>query len=114
MNREAYPRRTGPQPLALHLAVKVLALMSSMAALPLLRNGSLSWNPNLQPLATELMERIAQTTPDAFTEVLRAEAQARYPRGDAYYLLAVPGADDVLVDAADPERSNWLRYLNHA
>ena len=43
-----------------------------------------------------------------------AEAQARYPRGDAYYLLAVPGEDDVLVDAADPERSNWLRYLNHA
>ena len=43
-----------------------------------------------------------------------AEAQARYPRGDAYYLLAVPGADDLLVDAADPERSNWLRYLNHA
>ena len=29
-------------------------------------------------------------------------------------LLTVPGADDVLVDAADPERSNWLRYLNHA
>ena len=45
---------------------------------------------------------------------IRPEAQARYPRGDAYYLLAVPGEDDVLVDAADPERSNWLRYLNHA
>ena len=76
MNREAHPRRTGPQPL--HLATEILGLMSSMAALPLLRNGSLSWDPNLQPLATELMERVAQTTPDAFTEVLRAEAQARF------------------------------------
>ena len=43
-----------------------------------------------------------------------AEAQARYPRGDAYYLLAVPGESDVLVDAVDPSKSNWLRYLNHA
>ena len=43
-----------------------------------------------------------------------SEAQARYPRGDAYYLLAVPGESDVLVDAADPTKSNWLRYLNHA
>ena len=43
-----------------------------------------------------------------------AEAQARYPRGDAYYLLAVPGEEDVLVDAADPSKSNWLRFLNHA
>ena len=78
MNREAHPWRTGRQPLALHLAAEIFALMSSMAALPLLRNGSLSWNPNLQPLATELMKRIAQTTPDAFTGVLRAEAQARF------------------------------------
>ena len=43
-----------------------------------------------------------------------AEAQARYPLGDAYYLLAVPGESDVLVDAVDPSKSNWLRYLNHA
>ncbi len=43
-----------------------------------------------------------------------AEAQARYPRGDAYYLLAVPGESDVLIDAVDPSKSNWLRYLNHA
>ena len=76
MNREAHPRRTGLQPL--HLVAEILALMSSMAALPLLRNGSLNRNPNLQPLATELMEMIAQTTLDAFTGVLRAEIQARF------------------------------------
>jgi hypothetical protein len=47
---------------------------------------------------------------DSLTE---ADAKAKYPKGDAFYLLSLPDSD-ALIDAADPDRSNWLRYLNHA
>lgn len=43
-----------------------------------------------------------------------AAAQEKYPLGNAYYVLAVPGSDDLLIDAADASKSNWLRYLNHS
>jgi len=38
-----------------------------------------------------------------------AEMDARYPRGDARYVLDVRG---VYLDAADPAHSNWTRYIN--
>ena len=57
--------RTGPRPLALHLATVASALLSSSAALPHLRNGSLPWKPHLRDRAEELCRQIARTDADA-------------------------------------------------
>nr|WP_246500881.1 alpha/beta fold hydrolase [Azospirillum rugosum] len=57
--------RTGPRPLALHLATVASSLLSSSAALPHLRNGSLPWKPHLRDRAEDLRRQIARTDADA-------------------------------------------------
>ncbi len=37
----------------------------------------------------------------------------KYPDGKSFYVLAVPGEEDMFVDASDPSKSNWTRYINH-
>lgn len=71
------PAHPGPRPLALHLAVQTLALTSSMAALPLLRNGSLAWKQGLPHSPASLMEAISRTTPEAFAAALQNEIAQR-------------------------------------
>ena len=64
----------GPRPLPMHLAVQTLALMSSLAALPLLKNGSPSWSPALNDIAN----KIAEVPPEAFLKALSTEAARRF------------------------------------
>nr|WP_255635383.1 alpha/beta fold hydrolase [Azospirillum sp. 412522] len=52
--------RQGPRPLALHLTAALGSLLSSSAALPLLRNGLLPWNPALRDRAAALREDMAR------------------------------------------------------
>ena len=64
-------KRQGPRPLALHLTAALGSLLSSSAALPLLRNGSLPWAPALRDRAAALRgdmvraDRLRSAAPDA-------------------------------------------------
>ncbi|PWC66008.1 poly-beta-hydroxybutyrate polymerase [Azospirillum sp. TSH7] len=52
--------RQGPRPLALHLTAALGSLLSSSAALPLLRNGLLPWSPALRDRAAALRDEMSQ------------------------------------------------------
>src|SRR5690348_10441290 len=52
------PRRQGPRPLALHLANASLTWLSSQAALPLWKTGSLPCNPDLAGKAAEVAQAL--------------------------------------------------------
>jgi len=52
------PPRQGPRPLALHLANASLAWLSSQAALPLWKTGSLPWSPALAADAASLAQSL--------------------------------------------------------
>lgn len=54
------PPRQGPRPLALHLANASLTWLSSQAALPFWKTGSLPWNPDLAGKAAEVAQSLAQ------------------------------------------------------
>ncbi len=70
-------RRQGPRPLPLHLAAATLAWTSSLAALPLLRSGSLAWKGELRERAAGLAAELAKAKPEEFTAAVAAEASAR-------------------------------------
>ena len=53
-------KRQGPRPLALHLTAALASLLSSSAALPHLRNGSLPWTPGLRGRVAALREEISR------------------------------------------------------
>ncbi len=69
--------RAGPRPLPLHLATQIATLVSSRAALPSLKNGSLAWNPRLRQTAAQLRDALGQTDAEAFDRALAAEAGRR-------------------------------------
>jgi len=52
------PPRQGPRPLALHLANASLTWLSSQAALPLWKTGSLPWSPDLAAKAADLAQSL--------------------------------------------------------
>lgn len=82
------PPRLGPRPLPLHLAAQAATLISSHAALPALRNGSLAWNPRLRPAADALRNSLAAIDAERFERALVAEAGRRvdgFLRGIAAY-----------------------------
>jgi polyhydroxyalkanoate synthase len=79
--------RQGPRPLALHLAISAMACMTSSAAWPSLRRGSLDWNASLAARGTALVAALENADPDAFADAVAAEAAARYKR----FLGAVDG-----------------------
>jgi len=70
-------RRLGPRPLPLHLAAATLAWTSSLAALPLLRSGSIAWKAELKPAAQSLAGELAQLKPEEFAAAVAAEARRR-------------------------------------
>ena len=51
--------RQGPRPLPLHLTTALNSWLSSQAALPLLKNGSIDWRPEVVGRATALSEKLA-------------------------------------------------------
>ena len=69
--------RLGPRPLALHLMIQGLTWMSSRAALPSWRSGSLAWNPSLADEAKALAAEIRNVDPAAFETAVDAEAGKR-------------------------------------
>lgn len=72
--------RLGPRPLMLHLAVATGSWISSVAALPLLRNGSLDWRPELAAAAEALRRDLAGASPEAFAAAVQAEGRRRVER----------------------------------
>jgi polyhydroxyalkanoate synthase len=84
----AAPRRLGPRPLPLHLLTATGVWMSSHAALPLLRNGSLSLRPEFAAAGQSLRESLAAGASEdivaALNEELRARADAFLTGIEAY------------------------------
>jgi polyhydroxyalkanoate synthase subunit PhaC len=70
--------RQGPRPLALHLAAASFAWTSSLAALPLLRNGSLVLRPELAEAGSRLAGELAAADPEALATAVAQEAQRRF------------------------------------
>ena len=75
--------RTGPRPLPLHLTTAVNSWLSSRAALPLLRSGSLPWKPALVAPAAALRQAVAAApsetagATDAFDQAVDREIRRR-------------------------------------
>ncbi len=78
-----------PRPLPLHMALQTLLWISSAAALPSLKNGSLPWNPNLRKAGAALAESLQKVDPEHFRNALETEAKRRlnaFTKGiDAYH-----------------------------
>jgi polyhydroxyalkanoate synthase subunit PhaC len=69
--------RLGPRPLPLHLASAAMLWLSSSAAWPLWRSGSLPLRAELDPRADALAQSLAGVAPEAFAAALDAELRHR-------------------------------------
>jgi polyhydroxyalkanoate synthase subunit PhaC len=69
--------RLGPRPLPLHLASAAMLWLSSCAAWPLWRSGSLLLRAELDPSASALAQSLASVAPEAFAAALDAELRHR-------------------------------------
>jgi polyhydroxyalkanoate synthase len=74
------PPRLGPRPILTHLGIATGSWIGSVAGLPLLRTGSLSWRPELAAQAAALRSELESVDPDAFDAAVRAEGQRRVER----------------------------------
>jgi polyhydroxyalkanoate synthase subunit PhaC len=79
----ASEQRTGPRPTGLHLLVASLSWNASIAALPLLRAGSLSWSAPLQAEGARLASEIEDADPVRFNQAVARVAGERLARLDA-------------------------------
>jgi polyhydroxyalkanoate synthase len=75
--RGGRPMRTGPRPLALHLANSNLAWASSLAAWPLWKSGSLPWKASLADPAESLRQSLGAASADGFAPALERELRRR-------------------------------------
>ena len=71
------PARQGPRPLPLHLLSASLTWLTSCAALPIAKSGSLNWNPALRDLAERLTAELAAAPAEPLSQALGAEAVHR-------------------------------------
>ena len=71
------PPRTGPRPLALHLACATMIWLTSSAALPVARRGLMHWKPELEKAARELAPALESAAPDALHAALTGEVKKR-------------------------------------
>lgn len=69
--------RLGPRPLPLHLATTNLMLLSSLAAWPIAKDGSLPWKAHLQQPFSSLLPRLASVDPNEFNAALIRAGLAR-------------------------------------
>lgn len=76
--RTAPAPRLGPRPLPLHLMAAALAWTGSRAALPLLKNGSLPWRPQVRARAAALESQLENVDPEAFEQALDAASRVRW------------------------------------
>ena len=72
--------RLGPRPLPLHLGMALSGWLSSLAALPPAREGSLRWKHVPATQAAALEKALAETDPEALARALGAEAAGRIGR----------------------------------
>ena len=101
-------QRQGPRPLPLHLTVAATTWSLSRAALPFLKSESLSWNPNLRPRASALLEELGQRNPESFQaavdEEIKARARALLEGFEAYrqhpYRRDLPEAPAVMAEGS--------------
>ncbi|MCW8834750.1 MAG: alpha/beta fold hydrolase [Rhodospirillales bacterium] len=70
-------KRLGPRPLLMHMGIMAGTWMSSRAALPYLKNGSLPWNPDLEAAGKELESALANVNPETFASAIDAAVAAR-------------------------------------
>ena len=77
---ERQTARVGPRPLAMHLAIAAASCAISNVALPLLKNASPTWKPELRDQAAALARAIDAAAPDAFAAAADREARARLDR----------------------------------
>ena len=80
MAAQAQPPRLGPRPLPLHLGMALSGWLSSLAALPPARSGSLNWRHADRAEAAALQGALAETDPEALARALGAEAATRIDR----------------------------------
>jgi len=78
LRRGNAPVRQGPRPLALHLMAAQSAWMSSIGALPLLRNGSHDWK--LNSALASVLEDLDGLPLDSFGEAVINEILVRLDR----------------------------------
>lgn len=90
------PRRLGPRPLGLHLAMLALSSSSSAAALTLWRQGWLDWKPAVRKAARELSPGLASANP---ADLDRALQRVQAGRLKAF-------TDGVLAYRRSPHRRN--------
>jgi len=69
--------RLGPRPLPLHLATTNLMLLSSLAAWPIAKDGSLPWKAHLQQPFSSLLPQLASVDPNEFNAALIRAGLAR-------------------------------------
>ncbi len=69
--------RLGPRPLPLHLATTNLMLLSSLAAWPIAKDGSLPWKAHLQQPFSSLLPQLASVDPNEFSTALIHAGLAR-------------------------------------
>lgn len=69
--------RPGPRPLPLHLATTNLMLLSSLAAWPIAKDGSLPWKAHLQQPFSSLLPQLASVDPNEFNAALIRAGLAR-------------------------------------
>jgi polyhydroxyalkanoate synthase subunit PhaC len=76
------PPRLGPRPLPLHLMTAINGWSSSRGALPMLRNDSIDWNPEIAARAAQLQKSLPAEPPteseaDPFANAVETEIAAR-------------------------------------
>lgn len=77
MAQNPEPARLGPRPLPLHLATTNLMLLSSLAAWPIAKDGSLPWKAHLQQPFSNLLPQLANVDPNDFNAALIRAGLAR-------------------------------------
>ncbi len=74
------PPRLGPRPLPLHILTAINSWSSSRGVLPMLRRGSIAWNPEIAPRAEKLRRKLPPENPsetDPFAAAVESEIAAR-------------------------------------
>lgn len=76
------PPRLGPRPLPLHLMTAINGWSSSRGALPMLRDDSIDWNPEIAARAAQLQKSLpaepqTESEADPFTNAVESEITAR-------------------------------------
>ena len=89
VNHSMVTPRLGPRPLPFHLMMAMNLYISSNAALPLLRNGSLNWSPKLEKAGEKILGALRSQRTEGFAarvERLSRERLSAFMKGVQVYL----------------------------